>query len=697
MGIACNFIKEDGETQYALAVATQERSKLFDAAKKVMLAPDAENVWLTAYTPLFQSEVVNPQLDDNQEPNLETVVNYILAKNEEQLSPQENLDLKLSLSATQLNNSDELGQILKQTFIPFPTQQSLQQTGLYSAAEIKNILNSPQTVQDVQQLIYKIQNSPTVDNELYFNEDFRSTNSETNLIGRSQMENPYLNEQEAIQILGGIKNREEYETALFNSELEYLKQTKKDLFPFFSTFSNIPVKQLVRGQLLDKLSDTQELLETTLRTPENNGLQTAINNLKGISPNVWETSSKSIKTLLKDLQSKAADISLDLPGLETHSQIEIENFIVELESLIQEGNVEEFTPIYDEFVGNETFPQRQVVLVEEKFRNKNLIQLNTKDSNYKLFQEQGLLKIKDSVWIKTNSQSQSLEQVYNSIYQNILSGNFSLPIEYNSALSNQELITEDIAEYVSSRLVEIDTTEAEYDADVAAKMVLYSEFMGTELNPVSELPRISVESETVIGQMGISLNEDVVSEIREKQIKQSENPALQNLQFTQDGINLISTDPISIEQMNNYLQTEDGQQLRDYFMLAKDSNFSPEIEIVLPQPPSIQDYRDYYRNYPNTLNKYTNDYQRIDSETITVKRQGNFLKVGKDVYEKTDGEVYTRLLPNNSGFKEYGFEKPSSQINPLAFVKSSENQAVETRSLLSAAEKSEILSEIDRC
>ena len=153
-------------------------------ANKIMPFENAVDVWSVAQTPTFKSDVENVQLDKNGEPSLKTTVNYIYAKSAIELSAQEKTELRKSLINTTVRNSTELAQTLKEAFIPNPTVESLKLTGLYTQTEIENILNDPQTVQDIQKLIYNIENSEEVDNDITTNKMFQTTNGETNIIGK---------------------------------------------------------------------------------------------------------------------------------------------------------------------------------------------------------------------------------------------------------------------------------------------------------------------------------------------------------------------------------------------------------------------------------------------------------------------------------------------------------------------------------
>jgi len=272
---------------------------------------------------------------------------------------------------------------------------------------IKELNYSTKKSKDVKQQIK--------DSEYYQDIDttFVTVDNEGNL------ENPYINETDAIQEIGGIKTEEEFNEALESSDLEYLKTSKAPLFEDMSQFNNIPVKEIVNGELVDKQNtEVKDTLEATLREPENNALAQSLANLEGYSESVWNSSPEAVKTLLKEVEKQALKINVDLRGLsetyDTKSQAEILNVTRALDFMIlnpTSDSMEHFVEVYQDFRNVIEEAKRAVVKVDERYRELPLIALETKDSEYKVFKEQGLLLIQDGVYAKTDGNEKSLVEV----------------------------------------------------------------------------------------------------------------------------------------------------------------------------------------------------------------------------------------------------------------------------------------------
>ncbi len=237
-----------------------------------------------------------------------------------------------------------------------------------------------------------------------------------------ELENPFINQAEAIEEFGGIKTYEEFNNTLENSDSEYLKTANTtELFEDMSQFNNIPVKELVNGEVVDKVNtEVKDTLEATIKTPENNALEQSLSNLEGYSPFVWNSSPEAVKTLLREVEKEALKINVDLRGLaetyDTKSQEEILDITRALDFMVKnpsEASMNHFINVYQDFANVAPEIERSVVKVDEKYRELPLIAMDTEDSEYKLFKEQGLLKVQDGVYIKTDAVEKSLEEVEN--------------------------------------------------------------------------------------------------------------------------------------------------------------------------------------------------------------------------------------------------------------------------------------------
>lgn len=602
-------------------------------------------------------------LDVNGEPSLPIVLNYIYAKNNsESLTNSEALQVKMALVNTQFSNSEQLSRAIKRAFLPSPTRQSLRNSGIYTDSEITDILEDGDLQQRIIDIAYKLDNTESIDNDLQINTDYLTTSStEKDVLGKSAMDNPFINQEQVIQQLGGIKSEQEFE----NEAPDYILQAGENLFPLFSQYSNLPTKQIVEGELVDKPdNDTLILFEQTLQQPKNNRLETLLELIEGYTPTVWYNSPQEVETLLNSIRKEAVEIGLDLPNFsesfESKSQEEILILTRGLDALLSntnEENLQIFSDIYNEFFNLSTSQRRTVVLVEEKFRNRNLLHLKTKDSYLNIFNQYGLLPTTtENVWIRTDALEKDLEQTYSLLFQN--SEKFPANI-FNS--TRQDLREQDMREYVSQIAI----------SNMAEKFALYSTYFGTPLNPTPTQMDLNIEA--AISEMNIEVDEDYIAEARVKQIK---NPELwKNIKFDEEGMGIIYNDPISMMEMQSLFETE--PELYNYLLMSKTSGINPIVNEEAEIFPGNQTMRDMYVNFPQLIEEYAGEFDRIVPQIVKAKGADDFIKIDGAVYELVQDNTYGALPVNESNMRVFGVPSPdvffSRPINEQQTVKEIKN------------------------
>jgi len=501
------------------------------------------------------------------------------------------------------------------------------------------------------------------------------------------LENPFINETEAIQELGGIKTYEEFSEALDASDLDYLK-TDSSLFEEMSEFNNIVVKEEIEEGLQDKINtDVQDTLEATLREPTNNGLQTSLSNIEGYTPEVWNSSPEAIKTLLRDIEKQAIDVNVDLTGLvdsyETKTQEEVLDVTRALDFMLNNPTPESlnhFVNTYQDFTNVVDTIEREVVKVEPKYRDLPLISLDTASSEYKSFRDNGLLKIQDNVYIKTDGNTKTLEEV-----EDLMSTNLDVFPEntVQGDVNNKSIVLEDLNSYVESQMADVLTNDSEFDVDTVKKLIYYKTYFGIENK---EVPTVSQEKIADISALNISNSEylttDYIAEVRNQQLREV-HPVLQNLVFNQKGITLRYTDEISVAEMNDYLK--DNEDLRNYFLLSKNTNFNVDLEASEDEI-TAQNMRDYYAN-GGTLETYKNGYTKINNETIQTKTTEDFININGDVYERTADELFSKLSKTNANFYELNIEAPVLNVDLSQYPSINSVSEIETKNILTKAEQ----------
>jgi len=565
--------------------------------------------------PAFPSEFYS-----NGEPTVETVLGFLDRKNTpESLDEFEQAEVKVAMTYTNLKNSDELLRALRTGFpTSGATRQTLSQAGIYTSGEIKNILENSAIEKQIQKLIQKLSNSETsIDNDIYLEDTFRTTSVfDTNVIGKVTEDNPFLNEQDALQQIGGYKTTEQYDAALEESDLEYLKDNGQYMFGEFSQYNRIPVKQIINGVLTDRrVTETLETLEATLQYPTNTALQERINGLQ-VSESIWETSPEEITTLLRALNFEATNIALDLTTLQdlydVKSYSEFQGLLVEMNNLFinpTQENLESFARIYDEFFDNDLNAAVEVRKVDYHFRDKSLISLDTNQTAYETFEQFGILPVQDTVYQKTDALRQDLESTYNKIYElerlpREAYGSVAIDKngEFNRQkyLANKEQVIQNMKNWVRSQTNQIEVPQ-DFNSEILEKMVLYSRHFGNPLNNSKPVP--TPEEFYTQSQMQID-----PTQYRINMLKEKNKNSLAYKEFYNN-----FADPISLALKQPYIK-EQNIDMDDYIV---DDNL----------------LRDYYNTYPIAVPMFTGVYQNLQDNLILAQSKRPFIRINTEGYE----------------------------------------------------------------
>mgnify|MGYP000709883563 CR=1 FL=1 len=510
-----------------------------------------------------------------------------------------------------------------------------------------------------------------IEKSLYYSEidpTFITVNSD------GELNNPNILEYQVIQELGGIKNKEEFEQVLNNSSFESLKEgTQLNLFDSLSQFNKIPIVENIDGVISPKKEDKiVQTIKATLQEDENYIIREVLSDLEGISSTIWLGNSQAVKTLLKNVENKAIEISLDLKGLEESydlkKQGEIMTLLRYLDFLlnnVNEQNQNNFIEAYKEFLGVEQVDEIAVELVNSKFRNLPLVKYNTKDSDYKVFKENGLLKIKDRIFLKTDSTKRVLKDIELLMQANKLS------------ISETEMENAVFNEY---------TEDSEYDLDTLKKLINYREYFSVKKETINN-------NTVIIPQNNITnleyLKTDFISDLHKEQLLNVDDKALQNLEFGELGITLKNTDVISVEEMNNYLET--NEDLKNYFIISKNTNF----ELKNTENNFVENIRDQFINR-KMADKLEDNFKRIDSETIEVQSKLDFISVNNENFERVQGDSFVKLPVNTSNFYEVNMEQPRLNINPKDYTSQKNNPQTEIKNKYSEKEQ-EIIDKEEDC
>ncbi|HSE99917.1 MAG TPA: hypothetical protein VLA48_03390 [Nitrososphaeraceae archaeon] len=501
---------------------------------------------------------------------------------------------------------------------------------------------------------------------------------------QGNLENPVVNQIEAVEQLGGTRTVEELEERLDNSDLDYLKTTNiEELQSEMSQFVDVPVKIETPEGLVDKLNtEVRDTLIETIDIEDPISLRSSLRNIAGYSESVWESSKQEINILLKDIEKKALDSNIDLRGIENRTQEEILEIVSALDTLtfdeVTEQDLQSFIDAYLKFNNITEEPQTAKIKVEDRFKEEVLLSLDTTSSEYKLFKDSGLIKVQEGVYIKTDSNVKSLAEVESLAATN--------PLIYGiSDINNIDIIKEDLNDFVEDRMSDVITEDAEFDSDVVKKLIYYKNYFGVketkpELNlekRLSKIQNVTLENPT-----------DVIVKARNKQLREV-HPALQNLVFNQKGITLKYTDAQSVSEMNDYLKEDEA--LKNYFLLSRNTNFDVEAE----ESNDVILQRDRLIN-GETNEQFRGDYRTIDENTLQVKTSEDFITIGNQNYERIQRDFFVKLEKNTSDYFTINNDQPTLNINVEDYTSISSEGEIKVNNKYSA-EESKKIDENNRC
>lgn len=613
----------------------------------------------------YQTKPSPSVIDKNGEARAGDVKNFIDKQNvNEPLSAKEVQDLSLSLATTKFSTSGELLKALNKAFMPnshfAPTKNSLTLSGIYSKVEVNNIMNSPDLQSSIKEFIYKLENTEEeVQSEDIGDERFivAEEGMPVNSFGKFKVANPFITEENAINQLGGVKTEAELENAINNSELDYLKG-QKGLLPLFSKFEKVSQKTFVEGVLSDRpLNDTEGLLNVVLETGEQPLLSKAVKAIFEVSDEVYQDYPAEAKTLLKAVDRLAANIGLDLKGLdnvyEKKSPEQMKDFLVGMISLIEKDEIKLFSELYNKFFEVEVTPKKVVQQVAEKDKGKALISILTEAKAYSLFEAEGLISIGDNLYQKTNAKDLTLEEVLEIIFERSKIDSSLFPENIKSLI--------EIKRYIQEQARGIDLFKVDnVDPEVLQKMAAYVIVNKGELNNDKTFP--SIESElSLMNDTKSKAGVNFVKDFYKEQLKQSRTNSQEYQDFyskfevTGEGINLVSNDPITVKQIES--QIEDYPELASYFNFKIGSDLTFPDNTELEQDYDDSNIRNYYANHPQALPVYKGITQKVNDRTMEIKSTEAFLRLPSGVYEfnssKGETSLYSELILNDTNKKDY--------------------------------------------
>lgn len=472
------------------------------------------------------------------------------------------------------------------------------------------------------------------------------------------IESPQDNRRTAMELLGGIKDREEFERVLFDSDMEYLKnlynRTKggeDDIFIKYSQYDKVKQATVENGQIENKENSAEEYLMEVLTIPSDELLGSQLDFILDLNPITVELNQEAVDNLLEDILDNTVDIGLDLETLKGKSLTELKPLLETISDYlsIQDGtSFDNLVTEYNRAMGMEGQAEQLVKIDSLEIKPEFTLYIETDKSEYQMYKDHNLLKIGENLYAEMEDQD--------------------LNIMYNNVLEQDNIFAtlSELQEYVQYNSRVIETGAVEVEPEILEKIVLSKLNFGIEQQI---LPNLNMEKEAVFYNEPISnaeyLQTSYIADLNKQIIREKRRNSdiyldtLSNLKIDGNGIQLINNDPQSIASMMTNMDSNLENYLKLTGQIPTDS-----LEDVFTR--SIK--RSIVLDNPKSIPIFTKEYQKINDQTIMSKEKTDFIRTQDNlVYENTgefgDYSFYSQLDINPSEIKQFIANSTAPELN----------------------------------
>lgn len=407
------------------------------------------------------------------------------------------------------------------------------------------------------------------------------------------------------------------------------------------------------GDLVVKTDSTYTRLEQTVDISlDYTSLRSQVEFIKTIPIEYFATSPELIERYFDNIKKQSYDVGIDLLNIDEifYSKTVNElldfldsyyNFLSDLENLNGESledSIRDFSEAYDSFFNRENNEIKDVI--DKINREGEFIKLETNRSEYKLFTENGLLKIDNNIYQKVNN-NRSIQDLYNILLEN----DFLLPkntLSVKNTPLNRDILLEDLDKFISNKAQEYQT---EYSDVVNIKKIAAYKLL---LN-------IDIKYNTV--ENGISKNIDVDNFIIEFNKEIIKNKKLSDIFYISNrGIeSRYNIGQYTYNFIKNELDTEMFNSLVSYSKLSGNES----LKYISDMSPNniILNKRDFYANNLHELDNFQGKYTKKGDLLYIKNNINDFIKVKNSLYEKVDTNVYAKVNVSDR-YMNYNLEKP---------------------------------------
>ena len=635
MGLKCkiNYINN-------VPVATNETGNpsllYLDALQYTGNSEEALNIWATVSTPEFENAFGKPVNVDDV--SLEQVVKFYNStkKLDAKLMPSEIFEIKQMMTSNGITSLSDMTKLLKSIFqngdVPTFNPDLAVASGLFLPEDLATI-----DLATISDLIVRLEGE-------IFRNDFEVVpdnntiqykNSEVkNMLGASEPVSIEQIDAEVLELLDDPQSEADFYDKL--RELPYSDFVErfytdqafaKEYMNRFVDVVKLPVVEERNGELVTNETNTFTTVKNTMLDGlDSLDIDSNIAYLESISDNVWEQKLENIKNVIIEIETELATKNIDIVGLNrvTTDKTTILALLQSTSTMVlnpSDANIAVFSKIYDT-VFLKT-PATATYKLDKNLQGLTVIKMNSSKTGQELFNQYGLIQVGDNLYHKV-AQEESVSNLYEYLYQQIVDGNFKIPYQFSTEkdMNNKPGILKDIEKYVNSR-----NTGLGYQNE---KVSLYQLiFKHPKIN------RVQIAQQAVALLNTLTTNEDYLktdfvsdfySYILQEKLKNSDiyRNTLSKFAITDRDITLTGT-PADLKNI------EMARELMDYFKLSQDQG----VKKYLPSDISNTVTDSFVAlNFQDLVPEHTGSKNVVGAFVVTKPNTEDFIRIGADTYQK---------------------------------------------------------------
>lgn len=635
MGLKCKIVYRDGQ-----AIALNDNGQIsplyLEALELYKDEKRALNIWGVSQSEEFQDAFgITPE-----EAILQDVVTYLdtMSFTDKKMSPSDKIQVNSFMVKNGIESLSDLNKIMSETFkqkgfFQFD-EQKMVDSGLWKPADLPYARQKRKQIQDLLSRIEGelITNDYTLAVE-ESKDQYRNSANKT-IFGTSEIidgteiaraiKNLINNFQDTEEFYAKIKELpyDEYVDRFYNDEIFAKKEIEG-----YKQIKKIPVLSFVNNELSADNNETYTTLKNTLLSNVDGiSVEANLSYLQSIPSNIWSTSQTAIKEILKEIEESAIKLNIDIVGLSTYSnqREEIIGLLSSLNNLLQsptEANIQSFSQTKDTLIA----PEDNTFITEtlpDNLMSLNIVRLDSNKTDNELFEQNGLIKIGDSLYHKVHRGQ--ISELYDYLYNQVVDGAVDIPVKTKDT-KDKPAVLKEISEYVNARATGI---VSEFQEEISLNQLVFEHKTISQeksARDISQLPIITTDTE----YLKTEFISDFYNYILEEKLNNSEvyRDVLSHFTINDRDISLQGTKTPNVDGIKF------EKEFRDYARLKRDVSLKEYTEEIS----NGVDEDLYALNFPEKLIPFRGEIITDGNYAILNPTNQTYVKFNNKLYRRAGG------------------------------------------------------------